>query len=364
MNPHPISLYSARCFKHAFLALLLMAFLAPATRSQAEGTTIKLWPLLYHKADKTQVLWPIFEKDAEGHAVRPIYSVRDNGDTFNFIWPFFQWNREGHWRFLLFWWGPGYFQLFPILGVDTEQRELSIPDIGYLRYRFRIFPPIYSQSLSGDRFTLLPIFSWNKDDYFYLFPYLRTREGKFAMLFPLIYYIKGEFFTIFPLYWQFPDRHQAFLFPIIWYRQHDYFNIIPIYSYRVEGQSKVVDMPFPFFGLVSARWGRDHGARILPFISFYKYGTGTRYFQLGGLLHSYRKVNEQGAATNWNILFPFLWFKSSPEESTQTLFPLLGHYRGYGANIYALLPLTVFGHTGSTQFVNLLGPIFNRRHDV
>lgn len=72
---------------------------------------VNLWPLVYHRAPATSVLWPMFSFSDDHLAVRPFYSqYRQKGagsdyDEFSFLWPYCQINtRDGDgWAFPFFW---------------------------------------------------------------------------------------------------------------------------------------------------------------------------------------------------------------------------------------------------------------------
>lgn len=47
--------------------------------------TVNLWPLYYHCDDLTSVLWPFFDLDSRGFAVRPFY--HQDQDSAAVLWP-------------------------------------------------------------------------------------------------------------------------------------------------------------------------------------------------------------------------------------------------------------------------------------
>ena len=57
----------------------------------ADGATrdrVNIWPLLYHDHDATAVLWPFFDVDDSGFALRPI--VSKDGPKWSFLFPLAQ----------------------------------------------------------------------------------------------------------------------------------------------------------------------------------------------------------------------------------------------------------------------------------
>ena len=57
--------------------------------------TVNLWPLYYHNDDFTSVLWPLFDLDSRGFAVRPFYC--QEGNEASLLWPLSGWDPDGGW---------------------------------------------------------------------------------------------------------------------------------------------------------------------------------------------------------------------------------------------------------------------------
>ena len=47
-------------------------------RVRFDNQTVNVWPLYYHNDDFTSVLWPLFDLDSRGFAVRPLYCQEGN----------------------------------------------------------------------------------------------------------------------------------------------------------------------------------------------------------------------------------------------------------------------------------------------
>src|SRR6266850_7104658 len=47
---------------------------------------VNLWPLAYHNGDETSVLWPLFDLDDRGFALRPL--VAKDGSGYSILFPF------------------------------------------------------------------------------------------------------------------------------------------------------------------------------------------------------------------------------------------------------------------------------------
>ena len=47
---------------------------------------VNLWPLAYHNDDETSVLWPLFDVDDQGFALRPL--IAKDGSGYSVLFPF------------------------------------------------------------------------------------------------------------------------------------------------------------------------------------------------------------------------------------------------------------------------------------
>ena len=63
--------------------------------------TVNLWPLYYHCDDLTSVLWPFFDLDSRGFAVRPFY--HQDQDSAAVLWPLSGWDANGGWALSAYW---------------------------------------------------------------------------------------------------------------------------------------------------------------------------------------------------------------------------------------------------------------------
>ena len=53
---------------------------------------VNAWPIYHHNADKTAVLWPVFDHDDRGFALRPL--VTREKDDWELLWPLSWWDAE------------------------------------------------------------------------------------------------------------------------------------------------------------------------------------------------------------------------------------------------------------------------------
>ena len=125
---------------------------------------VSLWPLLYHRAPVTSVLWPLFSSADDHVAIRPLYS---------------QYMKHGQSEY------NEYNVLWPIAQFDTYDNDN------------RIFPVFWGD----DYFTVFPVF-WNTDDIVAVPPVIVDKDGDGMAVLPLFFWDwKDDFNTLFPLWW-------------------------------------------------------------------------------------------------------------------------------------------------------------------
>src|SRR6185436_19991164 len=72
---------------------------------------VNLWPLAYHNGGETSVLWPLFDVDERGFALRPL--VAKDGTGYSILWPLasFDTDAESGWAGPFYvgpvWWSSG-----------------------------------------------------------------------------------------------------------------------------------------------------------------------------------------------------------------------------------------------------------------
>ena len=163
--------------KHTFIAVAVGAVLAGCKSQEMSSTPfytgndvkytdkvedrVSLWPLLYHRAPVTSVLWPMFSSADDHVAVRPLYSQymrhgRKKYNEYNVLWPIAQFDTyDNHYRVFPFFWGDNYFIAFPAFW--NTRHAVSVP------------PVIVDKD--GDGMMVLPCFFWDwKDGFNTLFP--------------------------------------------------------------------------------------------------------------------------------------------------------------------------------------------------
>lgn len=91
---------------------------SPLTGVEADPQRVNLWPLFYASGGSLAVLWPVFDDDEDGFALRPL--ITRDGTNWELLPPLCWWNTAtGNWVFL-----PAYsideqFGLFPLFGSGS-----------------------------------------------------------------------------------------------------------------------------------------------------------------------------------------------------------------------------------------------------
>ena len=136
---------------------------------------VSLWPLLYHRAPVTSVLWPLFSSADDHVAVRPLYSQ------------YMKHGQKEYNEYNVFW---------PIAQFDTYDNDN------------RIFPFFWGK----DYFVAFPVF-WNMDDLVAVPPVIVDKDGDGMAILPLFFWDwKNRFNTLFPVWWYDGDSYGDYTF--------------------------------------------------------------------------------------------------------------------------------------------------------
>lgn len=129
---------------------------------------INVWPLLYHRAPATSVLWPLVEITDSTWSVRPI--VARYGDNLDLLWPFVQLWEGGQkgMLFPLFFWGPEHLALSPLFLHTSSERATTFvtPLFGWGGHKDGsagfLYLPVYAYARAGEsgRAGIPPLLSW------------------------------------------------------------------------------------------------------------------------------------------------------------------------------------------------------------
>lgn len=176
--------------------------LTPLGNSTSHNT-VNLWPICYANENGTSVLWPFFDTDAKGFALRPL--VFNEGKEWGVLWPvsdfdqnYFRlltmviakdkggviplfWIDKGKfWQCLLAYKTPEGWGCFPFL-CHSEDFSYFLPFFYYYRKNENLFTPV---SYFSPTFNFITLAWWNRaNGYWGLFPVCFVgREGHHFLL--------------------------------------------------------------------------------------------------------------------------------------------------------------------------------------
>ena len=304
---------------------------------------VNVWPLLYQSNDCTSVLWPLFDMDDQGFALRPLVALE--GKSVSVLGPLAGWD----WDKDIWWVIPAYrfendYGVFPLFGQGNKAGYIGpaywLKEGGSVN-GFGLFPLGYYGQKWGH---VGPAF-WFKEQpedsvkSFGLFPlgyygqkwghagpafWFKEQTGESVNgfgIFPLGYYGQkwGYFGTA---WWSFDDHDnlsKGGLFPILtlgtkveqvgpvfWDNDNDdntnFLTVLPLFHYEKKSNA------FTFISPLGGRgWNNDRNARFTNI--------------MGPLFNIYR----QGEETTTHVLWPVFYLKTGPGVSRTRLFPLFTH---------------------------------------
>ena len=353
------------------LALALaFAILAPSCKSvermvrispfmgDASRERVNLWPLAYHDRGATSVLWPLFDVDKNGFALRPLIAKEGTHTSF----------------------------LFPLAAYDTSSSTGWIT----LVYKFKENTGLFPVANFGQLSWIVP-FWWSKNsagsvesgglfplalfgDFNYVGPVWWDAKGKNYGVFPL--FGVGSVNHIGPAWWSREEsgKNAYGLLPLAWYSSGgDQVGVMPFYSHQYSRDAKsrwyllglghTFESPkleeswiFPLY--YSRETEKAADSALFPFYWKRTRGDDTRVFTLLGD----RRIDAEGTGFN---LYPFWWSKTSEERATRMLLPLF-YYERDGDSRTLLSPLGGYGWTasGESRYVNLFGPLYHHSESL
>lgn len=184
-----------------------------------DAERVNLWPLLYRNGDATALLWPVFDHDGRGFAVRPL--VGREGTEWTVLYPLTGWDSgDGSWWVVPAYRSPRSFGVFPLFHVG---RTLST---ALLVWWVRPVEP----GEPGDA-----VEAWG------VFPFFGT--GTEPHVGPVWWEEDGEAWGVFPL--AALDEDRGFVGPVYWIEadELDLHGAFPLYHYQREGDYAVVLTP-------------------------------------------------------------------------------------------------------------------------
>ena len=345
---------------------------------------VNLWPLAYHNGGETSVLWPLFDVDERGFALRPL--VAKDGTGYSILWPLasFDTDAESGWA------GPFYqFEtargLFPIANFGSPS---WVGPVWWSEHASGLFP----LALFGELSYVGPVW-WSSGD-----------AGPSGGLFPLAMFgstsyvgpawWSGESYGLFPLFgvdlfgsgidhvgpiWWRSEVEEGFeggIAPILSYGDGGRsFSLLPLYSHELGPDERKRNV---LLGLGHAwRAGEREESWLLPLYYhraepaksdtallpfFWKRTRGDEadvYTLLGN-----RSVDPASASFN---LYPFWWSNENTRDDSawKMLVPLF-YFGRDGDERTLLTPLGGRGWStsGDEVFVNVLGPLYHHSRSV
>lgn len=293
---------------------------------------MNLWPLLYQSRDQTSALWPLFDMDGQGFALRPLAALENT--SVSVLGPLAGWD----WKKDIWWVTPAYkFEknrgVFPLFGLGEKMSHIGPAywlkeGYGEPATGLGLFPLVYY----GREWGHIGPAYWLKEE----------PEGstKGVGLFPLGYYgRKGGYFGT--AWWSFDDREDKVkggLFPLL------------TLGTRIEQLGPVF-------------WDNDNSENtdsitVFPLFSYSKNGDGHTFISpLGG-----RGWSRNREARFTNILGPiFHMHWRGKERSTHVLWPVFNSKTGSNFSSIRLFPLFSREVRDSTSTTNVLWPVFRSR---
>ncbi|WP_294482159.1 hypothetical protein [uncultured Victivallis sp.] len=163
-------------------------------RVRFDNQTVNVWPLYYHNDDFTSVLWPLFDLDSRGFAVRPFYC--QEGNEASLLWPLSGWDPDGGWALNCVW-GDDFFAAIPLFIWSDEIRQ---------------FGPVWRTIT--DKTVIFPIAYWEDSFRSWSFcPAWKIRDD--WGVFPVVW-VMDDYRVIGPVWWRSSDRPYWGVFPIVW----------------------------------------------------------------------------------------------------------------------------------------------------
>ena len=257
-----------------------------------DGSTVNLWPLYYHSGDFTSVLWPLFDLDSRGFAVRPFF--HHDRDAAAILWPLSGWDHSGGWA-LTAYWGEGCCGMFPLFHIGKFHYLGMFPLIYYWKPDNWFAGPVWRTHDSGGLFPVL----WLSDDFNLAGPaWWNCGSGNWGF-FPLVWNI-NRFHAAGPVWWNYGNQSWG-VFPLVKISQ-DFRIIGPVWW-----RKKQPGGFFPLFGLYAngtrqagpVWWGSGEKSRKHGFFPLYWYESDAdrTEFNLGLVLFMLNRSGQENL--NW-----------------------------------------------------------------
>lgn len=199
-----------------------------------DTSLINIWPLYYQQDKYFSVLWPLFDYDDQGFAIRPFYNKEGNDQSI--LFPLSSWNmNSGRGMVLNTFWGPEYFCFIPVYYQNRNFYSILFP---------------LSAWWNNENRALIINTYWNKDQTFTFFPLYYRFDNTYSIIYPLSVW-RGDFksgriinivwnrdknnFLIFPFYKSSPDLNH--ILNVYWFKDNktdiDNYGVFPLFHHNI-----------------------------------------------------------------------------------------------------------------------------------
>ncbi len=356
------------------------------TPFEGTGTSerVNLWPLAYHDRDETALLWPLFDVDDEGFALRPL--IARDGTAWSALFPLAAWDTDAGTGWAVpFYWFEEHAGLFPLAHFgrlnyagpvwwsEGASGLFPLAMFGDLSY---VGPVWWSAGEQGGRGGFFPLALLGPAGY--VGPAWWTGAQDSWGLFPLFgrNLFGSDIDHAGPFWWRADpvDGFEGGLFPLVsWGAGGSRFSLLPLYSHdlrpdartrnallgiahRTRSEQKSESWLLPLYYRREEPGKAD--TALVPFFWKRTRGDEADVFTLLGN----RSVDPQSSSLN---LYPFWWSNEGPDSSWKMLVPFFWFERA-GDERTLLTPLGGRGWStsGAEAFVNVLGPLYHHSRSV
>jgi len=269
-----------------------------------DAERINIWPLYYQSGDTYVVLWPFFDVDPKGFAVRPIVSREE--DEWSFLYPLAGWNTQtGDW-----WALPAYnFEdndgLAPLCNFGDWNHVLlawwlknndgDVTDWGVLPFygsgELNHVGPVWWKKREADEpltWGVFPLAAFDDDSGWLLTAYWKKNEDdefKVLTVLPVFYYSKDGSYTR----WITPLGGRGFSDD----GSKGFYNVLgPLFYYDTDGKSSYTTVLWPFFTM--ERDEKSTKVGLLPIFRYRGSERGRTVSALGGLIEHSKYGEDTG----------------------------------------------------------------------
>ena len=374
--------------------------------SRAEAVNrVNLWPLFYHYKPYTSALWPMFDKRDDGYALRPFFSVYQNGDELNVLWPLssfdfkhknfrvgnvfiepheltifpishFDFYREKYW-ILNTYWTKNKITFFPMYFYEKDKFWLAPLIAGKGKDWYSILPPIWISSNAGTNdnswfFGPLGIYNSNSHEtykfsaLFKLIDYRRKRDNKELNILYFNRYINNRYrnkinFFYLGQYTKTKNNEEFYIFPLYFSKKDKKINRQILFPLFYKSNDKKEDILItPLFGTLT---GKKAKRIITPIISFNK-NEDQKFINILAL--GYNHIwNDKERYNRTDIVWPIFNYTRNKAEKSIYITPIFD-FKKSNKKYRLVTPIVSFGknYIKKDKFLNIAGIVFHYNKNV